>query len=56
MSAIIGSLSDKVKSIPEAAAEPAENAALREICDLMASLNDRVRTVSETLSSLSEEV
>ena len=54
MAALLSGLTEKVRELPgrdEKAADPA----LAEISDLLATLNDQVKTVSETLTRLSEE-
>ena len=59
MAALISDLSDKIRKMTEPAAGAADSTAeqngLREIRDLLAQLNTRVKTVSDTLSSLSAE-
>jgi hypothetical protein len=57
MAVLISSLSDKIRTIPEAEAQenPSDEDRLLEIRDLMSQLNDRVSTVSETLNRMSEE-
>ena len=58
MAALINSLSDRIREIPEAEAQEksSDEDRLLEIRDLMSQLNDRVSTVSETLNRMSEEV
>ena len=61
MAQLISDLGDKIQNISDAAGQSAgETAAtqdsLKEIRDLMAGLNDQVKTVSDTLTRLSEEV
>ena len=61
MAKLISDLGDKIQNISDAAGQSAgETAAtqdsLKEIRDLMAGLNDQVKTVSDTLTRLSEEV
>ena len=56
MAALIDSLSRKVQDISDKPDTAEELVSLREIRDLMNRLNDQVKTVSDTLTSLSEEV
>ena len=56
MAALIDSLSRKVQNISDKPDTAEEQVSLREIRDLMNQLNDQVKTVSDTLTSLSEEV
>ena len=56
MAALIDSLSQKVQNISDSANNSDNPSDLREIRDLMNQLNDQVKTVSDTLTSLSEEV
>ena len=56
MASLIASLGDKVQSISDNSGSADEQDNLREIRDLMSQLNEQVKTVSDTLTSLSEEV
>ena len=53
MAKLIDALGEKVQNISDSSGE---EDSLREIRDLMSSLNDQVKTVSDTLTRLSEEV
>ena len=56
MASLIASLGEKMESIPVSTGETDTREDLREIRDLLSRLNDQVKTVSDTLASLSEEV
>ena len=56
MASLISGLTDKVQALPESGkSEHQQENTLGEIRTLMSDLNDKVKTVSETLSRLSEE-
>ena len=55
MAAVISGLTGKIQALPDSVNSPA-NKELSEIHGLLSSLNDQVKTVSDTLASLSEEV
>ena len=55
MAALISGLTEKIQNLSGGEADPSEKT-LEEIRELMGSLNDEVKTVSETLNRLSEEV
>ena len=55
MAAVISGLTGKIQALPDSVDSPA-NKELSEIHGLLSSLNDQVKTVSDTLASLSEEV
>ena len=55
MASLIAGLTEKMQALSDREEDPAEKS-LAEIRDLMTTLNTNVKTVSDTLSRLSEEV
>jgi len=56
LTGLMNTLSEKVDAIPDLKSREATDKALAEIREMTGSLNESVRSISETLSALSEEV